>query len=119
MQLDLMSQQYANFDIKMAWDITITESKTVIDGVISNIRYSKMQDVEIWVKYIDTDGRTVSRAVDLVTPNQLNMNDATEFRVVLQTIVPHGGKLVFIYKYYGYDGADGTRWMQSFESNAP
>lgn len=119
MQLDLLSQQYTNFDVKMAWDITTMDSKTVIEGGIRNVLYMWMEDIEIRVDYPDANGKTVCRAADLIMPRQLNMNDTAPFRVILQTIVPSGAKLVFTYKYHGYNGSDGTNWLQSFEANVP
>lgn len=116
MQPASLSQQYTNFDVKMEWDIKIIDRKTVIDGLIRNIRYSKMEDIEIWVKHLDANGKTVARAVDLVMPRQLDLNAVASFTVILLTIVPHSADLVFTYKYNGYDGGDGSNWMQSFES---
>jgi len=119
MQLDILSQQYSNFDVKMAWEITTIDRKTVIDGVIQNIRYAMMEDIEIWVAVLDPNGKTVSRAVALVIPRRLDMDRITIFRVMFPIVVPHGAKLVFTYKYDGCDGGDGTKWMQSFDSYAP
>lgn len=119
MQPDILSQQYSNFDVKMTWDMNTIDGKTVIDGVFQNIRYAMMEDVEIWVALLDSNGKTVSRSVDLVMTRRLNLDEATAFRAVLPTIIPHGAKLVFTYKYVGCDGGDGTKWMQSFDSYAP
>ena len=100
-------------------NITTIDRKTVIDGVIQNIRYAMMEDIEIWVALLDSGGKTVSRAVDLVMPLRLNMDETASFRVMFPVVVSHGAKLVFTYKYTGDDGGDGTKWMQSFDSYAP
>ena len=119
MQLEIKSQQYSNFDVKMTWDIKTLDRKTVIDGVIQNIRYAIMSDIEIWVYVLDSKGNRVSRAVDLLMPLRLNMYEAASFRVVFPIVVSHGAKLVFTYKYVGDDGGDGAKWMQSFDSYVP
>jgi hypothetical protein len=119
MQLDILSQQYTSFDVKMTWDIKTIGSNTVIDGVIKNIRYAMMEDIEIRVSLLDSNGKTVSSAVDFVMPRRLDMDETTAFRVMLPVVAPHGAKLVFTYRYDGYDGGDGTKWMQSFDSSAP
>jgi len=111
-----LPQQYANFDVQMEWKVKISDRKTVIEGHILNIRYARMENIEVWVQYRDAEGKTVARAVDLVMPRQLELNAAAPFRVALPTIVPPGGRLVFTYKYNGDDGGDGAGWMQSFES---
>lgn len=112
-------QQYSNFDVKMTWDIKVIDSKTVVAGVVKNIRYAMMEDIEIWVASLDSNGKIVGRAVDLVMPRRLDMDETTDFRVTLPFVVPSGTKLIFTYKYAGYDGGDGTKWMQSFDSCAP
>jgi len=114
-----MSQQYSNFDVKMSWEIYTIDRKTVIDGVIQNIRYAMMEGIEIWVALLDSNGKTLNRAVDLVMPGRLDMGETAEFRVLFPIVVPHGTKLVFTYKYAGNDGGDGMKWMQSFDSYAP
>lgn len=111
-----LPQKYSNFDVQMEWGIRISDRKTVVEGHIRNIRYARMENIEVWVHYRDAGGKTVARAVDLVMPRQLDLNAAAPFRVALPAVVPPGGRLVFIYKYTGDDGGDGAGWMQSFES---
>ena len=78
MKLNVQSQQFTNFDVKMAWNIKTIDRKTVIEGVFQNIRYSRMED---------SNGKSVSRAVELLTPRQMDLSDSTAFRVILQTLV--------------------------------
>jgi hypothetical protein len=124
-QLNALPQQYANFDVKMGWDAKTIDGNTVIDGVVQNVRYATMEDMEIWVALVDANGKTMRRAVDYVIPRQLTMNDATAFSVKLPAVAPHGAKLVFTYRYNGFDGGDvdggagGSNWMQSFETTTP
>lgn len=124
-QLNVLPQHYTNFDVKMAWDTQAVNGNTVIEGVIQNVRYATMEDIEIWVSLLDNKGKMVQRAVDYVAPRQLDMDAATAFSVKLPTVAPHGAKLVFTYKYGGLDGGGdgplggGTYWMQSFESYVP
>jgi len=119
MQTEIMSPQYSYFDVKMSWEIQTIDRKTVIDGVIQNVRYAIMEGIEIWVALPDSSGKTVNRAVDLVMPGRLENGETAAFRVLLPVVVPRGARLVFTYSYDGYDGGDGTRWMQSFDAYAP
>lgn len=112
-----LPQRYSNFDVKMEWCISIKDRKTVIEGLIRNVRYSRMENIEIWVRHLDTREKTIGRAVELVTPQCLELYESTTFRLVLPDVVPPGAKLVFTYKYSGDDGGDASDWMQSFESN--
>ena len=119
MQPGAISQQYSNFDLRMTWDIKTIDGKTVVDGFIQNIRYAMMENVEIWVALLDANGKTVCRTVNFVVPRRLDRDETAAFKVEFPTVVPHGAKFVFTYKYEGCDGGDGTKWMQSFESCAP
>ena len=119
-QLKTSPQHYSQFDVNMGWDVKAENGGTTINGVIQNIRYATMEDIEIWVSSVDANGKTVSRSVDYVTPRTLNRDDLAAFSVTLPTTAPPGSKLVFTYKYSGLDGGGmdngGTNWMQSFES---
>lgn len=119
MQPDTLPQQHSDFDVKMSWDMKIINGKSVIDGIVKNIRYAMMENIEIWVALLDSRGNTVERAVDLVMPMRLDLGEAASFRVVFQQVVPHGARLVFSYKYDGSDGGDCINWRQSFEACAP
>ena len=126
LQLNDLPQHYTNFDVKMAWDANTIDGMTVINGVFQNIRYATMEDIEIWVALLDGNGKTVLRAVDFVVPRRLDMSEATGFSVKLPTVAPHGAKLLFTYKYSGFEGGGndhfgggGSSWMQSFESQTP
>lgn len=119
MQTATMPQRYSDFDVSMTWTVQTIDRKTVFDGAIQNIRYAVMEEIEIWVAILDTNGKTVSRAVDLVMPRRLELDGTTAFRVTIPIVVPHGARIVFTYKYSGDDGGEGTKWMNSFESCAP
>lgn len=82
-QLNAFSQQYSNFDVKMAWDIKIIDGYTVVDGFFKNVRYATMEEIEIWVALRDAHGKTTHRAVCLVTPSRLDRDVAATFRVML------------------------------------
>lgn len=123
-KLDTLPQHYSSFDVKMAWDVKIVDGNTVFDGVIKNVRYATMNDIEIWVALLDENGKTVRRGAGYVIPNRLDMNGIAPFSVKLPAVAPHDARLVFTYKYNGSDGGgndgggDGN-WMQSFESKVP
>jgi hypothetical protein len=119
-QLKTSPQHYAQFDVKMGWDVTAENGKTTINGIIQNIRYATMEDIEVWVSSVDAQGKVVSRSVSYVIPRTLERDGLTPFSVTLPTMAAPGTKLVFTYKYNGYDGGGpddgGVNWMQSFES---
>jgi hypothetical protein len=124
-RLESLPQHYSNFDVKMAWEVKAIGGNTVISGVIRNVRYAIMEDIEIWVTLLDANGKTtVHRGVDYVVPKRLDLNDIAAFSVELPAVAPHDAKLVFTYKYNvsdggGDEGGSGGNWMQSFESKIP
>lgn len=119
-QLKTSSQHYSQFDVNMGWDVKVENGNTVINGVIQNTRYATMEDIEIWVSSLDDSGKIVSRSVCYVIPRVLERDNIAPFGIKLPTMVTPGTKLLFTYKYNGFDGggADdgGVSWMQSFES---
>jgi hypothetical protein len=119
-QLITSPQHYSQFDVRMGWDVKADNGNTIINGVIQNVRYATMEDLEIWVSSLDANGKVVSRSVGYVIPRILDRDDLTSFSVTLPTAATPGTKLLFTYKYDGYDGGGsdggGINWMQSFES---
>jgi hypothetical protein len=123
-QLKTLPQHYSQFDVNMAWDVKTVGGNTVINGVVRNIRYASMEDLEIWVALHDAKGKLLGRAVSFVIPRRLDMDVTAPFDIKLPMVASPGSKFIFTYKYAGSDGGgnDGTRgggvnWMQSFESS--
>jgi hypothetical protein len=115
-----MPQHYSQFDVKMGWAVSGGNSSTTINGIIENVRYATMEDIEVWASLVDAKGKLFARSVNYIIPNRLNRGDFAPFTIILPSVAPTDTKLVFTYKYVGTDGgghdADATSWMQSFES---
>ena len=113
-------QHYAQFDLKLAWEVKPVDGSTVVDGVMKNIRYYEMDELEIWVMSLDAKGKEMHRAVDFVY--RLKENEVAPFTLKIPRVAS-GDKLRFIYRYIGLDGGgdsgDAVPWMQSFESEVP
>lgn len=125
-QLRSLPQHYAQFDVDLAWKFRAVDGKTVVSGVVRNVRYATMEDLEIWVALYDSRAKLLGRAVCYVVPRQLNLDDAAPFDVQLPIAASPGNKFIFTYKYNGLDGGGsegmnggGVNWMQSFESIVP
>lgn len=116
-----LPMQYDQFDIKLAWDITATGDSTVINGVVKNIRYYEMDELEIRVVPLDSKGREGAGAVDFIY--RLRENEAAAFMLAIPRVMS-GSTLRFFYRYVGSDGGgndggDAGSWRQSFEVVAP
>ena len=115
-----MPQHYSQFDVKIGWAVTGGNSATTINGIIENVRYATMEDIEVWASLVDAKGKLIARSVNYIIPNRLDRDDFAPFTIILPAVAPTDAKLIFTYKYVGSDGgghdADATSWMQSFES---
>jgi hypothetical protein len=109
---------YEKFDVQMAWEVKSAQGSTVIDGVVKNIRYFEMSQLQIQVSSLDDKGKNVHHAVDFI--NTLRENEAGAFTLKLPQLEP-GSSLRFIYSYIGTGGgrSGGISWEQSFESKVP
>lgn len=126
-RMDAMTQHYAQFDVVMAWDTKVAGGKTVIDGVVKNVRYAYMYDLEIWVAVLDEAGKVKARSVSYIIPRRLDMDEAADFSLKLPMAAAPGTRLRFTYRYRGSEGGEGSEggvergpnWMQSFETRVP
>lgn len=118
-RMQSLPQHYKQFDLKLAWDVKQVDDSTVIDGIVKNIRYVEVDDLEIWVLSLDAGGKVVHRAADFVY--RLRKNETGQFTLKIPRLAP-GSKLRFTYSYVGSDGggdSGGVTWIQSFESQVP
>jgi len=115
-----LPQHYAEFDLKLAWEVKPVEGSTVIDGVVKNIRYYQMDELEIWVLSLDAEGKVVHRAADFVY--SLKENEVAQFTLKLPRLAS-GSRIRFMYRYIGIEGGGDSRdsmsWRQSFDSVVP
>ncbi|MBC8018831.1 MAG: hypothetical protein H7X83_09980 [Verrucomicrobia bacterium] len=119
-RMQALPQKYSQFDAKLAWEVKSAGNSTIIDGVVQNIRYYMMNELEIWVWSLDDRGKEIHRSVDFVY--SLKENETAQFTVELPKVAS-GTKLRFMYRYIGNDGGGDSggalSWMQSFESEMP
>ena len=122
-RLESLPQRYSQFDLVMGWETRVQSGETVLDGVVRNVRYYMMRDLEIWVALLDERGKVVARGMTFIIPSDLGMDKSAPFTVILKVAVDPGDRLRFTYKYRGSDGGNGMErgldWMQSFESVVP
>lgn len=118
-RMETLPEHYNHFDAKLAWEVKSVANATVISGVIENIRYYEMGNIEVWVSSLDANGKEVHRGVDFVF--SLKQNEANSFTVKIPRVAP-GTTLQFLYRYIGFNGdsdPDAVTWSQSFEAKVP
>ena len=118
--LEEYPQQYRQFDAQLAWRITPAGAESLIDGVLKNVRYYEMNELEIWVFTLDASGHETNRAVSFVS--RLKEQELGSFRLTIPR-VSTGQHLRFIYRYRPNEGGDrydqSTPWLQSFDVTVP
>ncbi|HJV64565.1 MAG TPA: hypothetical protein VJ550_02405 [Geomonas sp.] len=121
-RLDEYSQHYSQFDLQLAWNTRVADGVTIIDGIVKNVRYQAVYDLEIWVSVLAPRQKVTARAVSYVIPSQLNLEDTARFSLELPQAVQPGSRLQFTYRYRATEGGGdngGTNWMQSFDVLVP
>jgi hypothetical protein len=119
-QLASLPQRYSQFDMRLAWSIKVVGTETLIDGVLENIRYPQMGDIEVWVSARDAGGSIIARSVSYIIPRDLRRDEVAPFSLRLPVAAEPGAKLLFTYRYHAHeDVEDGTTWLQSFEAEVP
>ena len=114
------SQHYAKFDLKIDWDIKVSDKGTVIDGTVKNVRYFEMNGVEIWVSALGSNGKTLGRSSSFIIPRSLREGETAHFALTLPVRAASDTKLLFTYRYRAHeDDNEGNFWMQSFEVLVP
>jgi hypothetical protein len=118
--MQTLPEHHSHFDAQLSWKVTTEGGSTVISGVVKNVRYFKMTNLEVWVYSLDAGGKEVHRGMDFVFP--LLQDAAGPFSVKLPQLAS-GTRLRFLYNYVGLndDGPspDAVQWSESFESRVP
>jgi hypothetical protein len=119
-RMQTLPQRYSELDLKLAWEVKQVGDSTVIDGVVKNIRYYQMDELEIWVLSLDAEGKVVHRAADFVY--SLKENEVAQFTLKIPRLAS-GSRIRFMYRYIGIEGGGDSRdslsWRQSFDSVVP
>lgn len=124
-RLESLPQHYKQFDLLMGWEVGAADGTTVVQGVVKNVRYFMMRDLEIWVAQLDSKGKVAARGMTFIIPTDLRLDQSADFAIKIPAAVAAGDRLRFTYKYWGSDGGSGVRgdggtnWMQSFETVVP
>jgi len=111
---------HAEFDLKLAWNLSMTGGETLLSGVVQNLRWAHLEGAELWVAAVDAHGENLAREVCYLVPHQIRQGDTAHFSIRLPVAVLPGTLLQFTYRYRGSDGGDGgTNWSQSFDFSVP
>lgn len=122
-QNDPMAQfpyRHNAYDLIVAWNSLQTEHGTIIDGLIKNVRYPEVRDIDLTVKVFDPKGSLLSKGSFLLVPAPLSMYESAPFIVKLPDApLAKGNVIEFIMRYHGNDGyRNNFDWLTSFKADA-
>lgn len=105
-------------DLKKAWKASPSPKGLAIQGSLKNIRYFRMEDVEISVSLVKKDG-TIFSGETIFLPGFIDKDGYRDFDLVLKNATASPGDLLqFIIKYSGLDGTSTLRWTSDFSADA-
>lgn len=85
------SYRHSDFDYKIAWKTTQTNDVVVIDGILKNVRYPHIEQVELTIFLQGPDGKVRARATALPFPQQSHMDEVVSFSVKVNKVVLNPG----------------------------
>ncbi len=112
--------RYSSFDINVAWN-TLPSGKTLmVNGLIKNMRYTQIEDIDVTISLLDKEKKEVSVGGALPIPIVLKSYDSEPFSAPLKGAeLRPGSALQFVIRYrVNEGGTDNYTWMTSFTVDA-
>jgi len=112
--------RHLDFDYKAAWNTTQTDHQVIFDGILKNIRYAFIDDLDLTIFLLAPDGNVRARTTSIPVLRQSRKNDVIPFHAELKNVVLNRGEtLMFVIHYQGSDsGRDGIDWHSAFAVDA-
>ena len=112
--------RHADFDFKVAWKTSPSGSGISVDGILKNVRYYQVGDVQLWVKVLNKANKVLAEESTLFMPLPLEMDDYRPFSVTLQNVaLAPGDMLNFVIMYRVIDDRRSSfNWLSSFTVDA-
>jgi hypothetical protein len=104
------------FDLSFGWRRVLSEGSMILEGYARNERYPVVQDLELRVELVGTDGSVKAAQPYFFIPANLLSGSLSTFTVNLGRPPQKGDKLRFTYRYRAVEGNDESfSWINSFE----
>ena len=112
--------RYAAFDIKVAWNAVQSGDTLIVSGLIKNVRYAQIEDIDVTVWLLDKGGKVSAVGGALPIPIALKSYDYEPFTARLKSAEHRpGSTLQFTIRYRVNEGDDDNfSWMTSFAADA-
>jgi len=109
--------RHNGFDFRKAWKASQSPQGLAVDGVLKNIRYFRVENLEITVSIL-RKGEKIFPEETYFFSGSIEREEYRDFALVLKnvTVVP-GDLLQFIIRYNALDGTDAFRWTSDFTAD--
>lgn len=114
--------RHSDFDYKVAWKTTPSDGGVSISGLLKNIRYPFIDQVDVTIFLLGPNHKVRARKTALPVPQQSRQNDVVSFAVKLNNVsFNQGDTLAFAIHYNGSEGGGGgggVDWQSTFAVDA-
>ena len=109
----------SDFDLRYAWKTSQTDQGVRIDGLVKNVRYPGIENVEIKVSLLDKTQKIISEGVAFPLPQPIPMDEYRSFGLLLKNAkLSEGDLLGFQVNYNASEGQNAFSWKSSFTVKA-
>lgn len=110
--------RHNGFDFKQAWKASQTPEGLAVDGVLKNIRYFRVENLQVSVS-VHRKQRQVSPEETYFISGNMEREEYRDFGVMLkQVTVAPGDQLHFVISYNALDGSTPFGWTSEFTADA-
>ena len=108
------------YDLKIAWKTDRLDRGIVIDGLLKNVRYQQIEDVEVTVSVVDKDNKTLASDRTFLLPFPLKTDEYAPFGLTLKDVaLANGDVFRFLIKYRANDDDFSSfTWLSNFKADA-
>lgn len=112
--------RYDSFDFKIAWKTSPTPQGTVVEGIMKNVRYTQVEDLEVTVSVLNQDKKRLASATAFLIPRPFNLEEYRDFSLMLKDVALGRGDLLhFLIQYRAIDASKSTlKWVTTFTVDA-
>jgi hypothetical protein len=112
--------RHSAFDFSTVWKTTPAGQGIAIEGLLKNVRYAFVDDLEMTVALRNKDNKLLAKETTFLTPQPLRNGEARPFSLNLRNVaISPGDVLQFSIKCRVDEGRDESFiWLSSFEVDA-
>ena len=108
--------RHDGFDFKVAWKTTQVPQGVALEGVMQNVRYSQVADLQVTVSLLDARKKVLAEATTFPIPPSFNLDEYRDFGLMLKNVTLSPGDLLHFRLLYQAvdDETSGLRWLTNF-----